>query len=187
MALNDKRSIIDGHLNTLNENEKNNKGILFATIGIIAACAVGLFAFTTPESTAMNTVDQGVIEVTEEEAGSKMLASDKIVIEDLGLVATIQPTEEQWRRLQTAEDEETVVVEEDMDASGLTQEEIRMLEDATTAGEIIVDESTDLPAPFNNDQIGISNETFSAEQVEHLNMVTTGYVIKKYKGQPVEE
>jgi hypothetical protein len=42
-------------------------------------------------------------------------------------------------------------------------------------------EGKKIPASFNNSKLGLSDETYSAEEVKNLNMVTTGYVQKVYK------
>lgn len=195
-----KRASIDQHLNNL-ENQNKSKGGILILGGLVVAAAVAFMALTKSgdTETSMTSPNDEIRIEADEMPRAKLASSEKAELLDLGVVAVITPSKEQMAALEDTDEGKKIIKRNKKRTQKstpkeieLTHDEIMMLEEAEILGangkvfkesevKMVQKEST-LPVPFNN-PLGISNGSYSAEEVKHLNMATTGYVQKVYRGK----
>ncbi len=157
MALNERSSKIDEHLNELNESEKTGKGIIGISVAILVVGLMGYFSFS---STGEQNADQATedwIEVPSESAQP----------------ATLTKQEDRKENVKPPKQHSSNV---DVELEAVIME----TEDGEEQWKTIEKPVETLPAPFDNPELGVSDEVFTKEEVGHMNTVVPGV---RYKSE----
>ena len=189
MALDNKNTIIGNHLGKLKKKGSAKKSILSLLGGAVLIAVVGFMSFGNPSGNSIATPDLPMERWEVEEKPKSVLVSNKTISEGTEIVAIINPTKEQMERLKLKKAGRKVIRENKkrtqktkVSQIGLTSKEVTMLEDANIVGSNNnIFKESDLKRVNNNSKIGISDETYSAEEVKNLHTVTTGYRQKENK------
>lgn len=189
MALDNKNVIIDRHLKDLEKNKRSaKKNLMFLIGGVVLVSLVGFVSFGNPLQESVATPDLPIERWEIEEKPKSVLVSTESIIEE-EIIAVINPTAEQMERLKRKKEGRKIIRENrkrarkaDIEQIKLTSGEMNRLKNAGILGtnDNIFSTADLKPAKgnehplSNNAKVGISDETYSAEEVKGLHMV--GYV-----------